>query len=251
MSAQFVVLGAPRTGSTLLVRTLNSLDDVRCHGELLGPDKVRGYEDGFDLVNASSSERKERELRLLQERERDPLAFIKNSLSGSSTATGMKIIYSQFLTPGWNDVVEYLLTAADIKFIHLTRKNLLRRYVSEQIAHAGGPIHSGAGGRSEVPMKIHVDVDAFLQRSTEIEAEASQIASLLSNEQVLEITYEELAADAPATVGRVAQFLTVDIDHSAVEPALKKVGAANLSDTVSNYQELLDNPATRPMALAE
>ena len=100
-------------------------------------------------------------------------------------------------------------------------------------------------------MKIHVDVDAFLQRSTEIEAEASQIASLLSNEQVLEITYEELAADAPATVGRVAQFLTVDIDHSAVEPALKKVGAANLSDTVSNYQELLDNPATRPMALAE
>jgi LPS sulfotransferase NodH len=251
MSTEFVVLGAPRTGSTLLVRTLNSLEGVRCHGELLGPDKVRGYEDGFDLVNASQSERKEREQRLLQERQSDPLAFIQKALAGSNTATGLKIIYTQFLTPGWRDVVEYLLTTAEIKFIHLTRQNLLRRYVSEQIAHAGGPIHSGAGGRSEVPMKIHVDVDAFLQRSTEIEAEASQLAALLSSQQLLEITYEELAADTPATIGRIAQFLGVDIDHVAVEPALKKVGAADLGDAVSNYQELLENPATRPLALAD
>ena len=55
----FVIVGAPRTGSTLLVKTLNSLAGVCCHGELLGSQNVRGYEDGFDLVNASKSEREE------------------------------------------------------------------------------------------------------------------------------------------------------------------------------------------------
>ncbi len=38
---------------------------------------------------------------------------------------------------------------------------------------------------------------------------------------------------------------------SDIKPALQKVGAANLSDSVSNYQELLDHPATRALALAD
>ena len=98
MSIQFVILGAPRTGSTLLVRTLNSLDDVLCHGELLGPDKVRGYEGGFDLVAASPDERKEREQRLLLEREQSPLGFIKHALSGAHAATGLKAVSETHLT---------------------------------------------------------------------------------------------------------------------------------------------------------
>ena len=53
MSVKFVIVGAPRTGSTLLVKTLNSLDGVCCHGELLNVPMVRGYEDGFDLLTAS------------------------------------------------------------------------------------------------------------------------------------------------------------------------------------------------------
>ena len=67
MRVKFVIVGAARTGSTLLVRTLNTLEGVRCHGELLGPENVRGYEDGFDLVKASKSEREARTRRLLLE----------------------------------------------------------------------------------------------------------------------------------------------------------------------------------------
>ena len=35
MGNRFIIIGAPRTGSTLLVRTLNSIDGICCHGELL------------------------------------------------------------------------------------------------------------------------------------------------------------------------------------------------------------------------
>jgi hypothetical protein len=56
MSTQFVV-GAPRTGSTLLVKTLNTLEDMRCQCGLLGEDKVRSDEYGVDLISAGSSQR--------------------------------------------------------------------------------------------------------------------------------------------------------------------------------------------------
>ncbi len=78
---KFVIVGAPRTGSTLLVKTLNNLDGVCCHGELLGPENVRGYEDGFDLVKASKSEREARSQRLLLERNSDPIGFIDRTLT--------------------------------------------------------------------------------------------------------------------------------------------------------------------------
>jgi LPS sulfotransferase NodH len=251
MGIKFVIVGAPRTGSTLLVKTLNSLDGVCCHGELLGSENVRGYEDGFDLVKASKSEREARTRRLLLERNTDPVDFIDKALTSGSTATGFKALYSAFLSPQWCEVIAFLQAIPDIKFIHLTRKNTLRRYVSEQILLEGGPNHSAAGGKSESPITVQVDIDAFLHKSAQIEAEGMELCSLLSKQSVLDITYEELSANTAATVARVCQFLGLEIMPSEIKPALQKVGAANLSDSVSNYQELLDNPATRTLALMD
>ena len=96
MPISFVIVGAPRTGSTLLVKTLNSLPGVCCHGELLGSQNVRGYEDGFDLVNASKSEREERLQRLLLERDSDPVGFMQRALSSDNTACGFKALTVRF-----------------------------------------------------------------------------------------------------------------------------------------------------------
>ena len=229
MPISFVIVGAPRTGSTLLVKTLNSLPGVCCHGELLGSQNVRGYEDGFDLVNASKSEREERLQRLLLERDSDPVGFMQRALSSDNTACGFKALYSAFLKPQWNDARTWLLALPDIRFIHLTRKNTLRRFVSEQIFLNGGPNHSGAGGRSETPIKIHIDIGAFETRSAEI----------------------ELSTHTASTLARVCQFLALDDAPPNIEPALKKVGAAHLKDSVSNFQELRDNKATRDLALMD
>jgi len=251
MGIKFVIVGAPRTGSTLLVKTINNLNGVCCHGELLGPEKVRGYEDGFDLVKASKSEREARTQRLLLERNTDPVDFIDRVLIADHTATGFKALYSAFLDPRWREVIAFLQTNPAIKFIHLTRKNTLRRYISEQILLEGGPNHSGAGGKSDMPIKVRVDIDAFLRRSSQIEAEGNEITALLAKQTVLNITYEKLSADTTATVARVCRFLALVNSPLDIKPALTKVGAANLSDSVSNYQELLDNPATRTLVLMD
>ncbi len=251
MGIKFVIAGAARTGSTLLVRTLNSIDGVCCHGELLGMNFVRGYEDGLNLVKMSESERQARTERLLQERNTDPVAFIARTLTSDHAATGFKALYSTFLRPQWREVVAFLQSTPDIRFIHLTRKNSLRRFISEQILLEGGPNHSGAGGKSEIPIKVHVDIDAFLRKSALVATQAEEFCSLISKHAVLDITYEELSANTTATVARVCEFLALDTIPSDIKPALEKVGAANLSDAVRNYQELLDNPATRTLALTD
>ena len=139
----------------------------------------------------------------------------------------------------------------DIRFIHLTRNNALRRFVSEHIFLNGGPNHSGAGGRSETPIQVHIDIDAFEKRSAEIEAERRALCATLLHEDVLNITYEELSIHTATTLARVCQFLEVDDVPPNIEPALKKVGAAYLKDSVSNFQELRDNKATHALALMD
>jgi LPS sulfotransferase NodH len=98
---------------------------------------------------------------------------------------------------------------------------------------------------------VHVDIDAFLRRAAEIDAEGTELGSLLSNQAVLDISYEELAADTSTTVARVCQFLGLESVPSGIKPALDKVGAADLRNSVSNFQDLLDNPATRTLALTD
>lgn len=251
MSTKFVIVGAPRTGSTLLVKTLNNLDGVCCHGELLGDDQVRGYQDGVDLLTINQHERKSRVQRLLQERNADPVGFIERALSGVDTTTGFKALYSAFLNPRWIEVINSLQGIEGIRFIHLTRNNSLRRFISEQILLQGGPNHSDAGGRSEVPIQIHVDIELFQRRSSELDAQARELSAMLSEQKVLEANYETLAADTAACVTQVCHFLGLDSVSSNIEPALKKVGATDLQDSVSNYQELLDHPATREQALTD
>ncbi len=251
MTARFVIVGAPRTGSTLLVRTLNSLSGVRCHGELLQRNVVRGLEDGFDPEQATAEERKARAERLYDEREANPVEFIEKALSGDSLAIGLKITYEIFFDERWRAVIERLVGDPETRFVHLKRHNDLRRYVSEEILYAGGPNHSGAGGRAEQAVQISVDIDAFLARQREIDDAEKSFRSLAAGREVLDVSYEAMAEDIGREVSRVCEFLDRAIDASGTQAALSKVGAKDLRDTVSNVDELLAHKATRDFVQAE
>jgi len=251
MTARFVIVGAPRTGSTLLVRTLNSLSGVRCHGELLQRNVVRGLEDGFDPEQATAEERKARAQRLYDAREAGPVDFIEQALSGDSLAIGLKITYEIFFDERWRAVIERLVGNSDTRFIHLKRHNDLRRYVSEEILYAGGPNHSGAGGRAEQAVQINVDIDAFLTRQGAINDAEKSFRSMVAGRDVLDVSYEAMAEDIGREVSRVCAFLDPAIDASGTQAALSKVGAKDLRETVSNVDELLAHEATREFVRAD
>ena len=90
-----------------------------------------------------------------------------------------------------------------------------------------------------------------MQRDRELERQAQTLGEMLSGQPLLDISYEELSADTAGAVRRVAAFLGLAAAPADVKPALSKVGAADLRDTVSNYEELLAHPATRALLLAD
>ncbi|NQX89244.1 MAG: sulfotransferase [Halioglobus sp.] len=246
MNTQFIIIGAPRTGSTLLVRTLNSIAGLCCHGELLAT-QVRGYQDGFDPAQASKDERDWRLRRLREARDLDPAHFILSALDRDKVTTGFKALYSALLDVRWHTVQDALKTQKTLKIIHLTRRNSLRRYVSEQIMQSGGANHSAAGGKSDINIKVTIDIAAYQQATSALQAQGDQLLNLFRNHPLLAVTYEQLAEDTSATVSSVCRFLDVDNFPDKIVPALSKVGAADLKESVSNYQELLDHPSTRTL----
>ncbi|GAB3288500.1 Stf0 family sulfotransferase [Parahaliea aestuarii] len=242
----FIIVGAPRTGSTLLVRTLNSIPGICCHGELLNAGKVVGYVDDFDTINASETERKAHRERLTRWRDSDPEGFLDAALKADSVA-GLKLLYGAILHPRWRETVDSLLAGSRLKIIHLRRRNRLRRYLSEQVMKTTGATHSGLGGGANrfKRNKLHIDVQAFQRSESTIEQQAKKVSALCSSQPTLEVDYENLAQDFDSEIRRVTEFLGVDIGSGSIRPALEKIGANDLREAISNYAELAANPLTQ------
>lgn len=249
MSTRFVIVGAARTGSTMLVKTLDGVTGIRCHGELLNNDGVRGYADGFDAFAATPQERKARGSRLDRARKTDQAAFIRDALASDAAATGFKALYSAFFDPRWSRAIDYLRGEPAVKFVHLVRHNDLRRYVSEQILNAGGTNHSAVGGRSNRSVRVTIDIDAFCRSRDATRSELERARQLMAGHDVLEVSYEDMAGQPGAVIAGVCEFLGVVVDPGSVEPALQKVGASDLRESVHNFDELLAHEATRDLAL--
>lgn len=250
MARRFVIIGAPRTGTTLLVRTLHSIEGITCHGELLNQGVVRGLMDGFAPLFSTEEQRVHRARRLLEERDRDPVAFVRGVLGRSGGAVGFKILYRELLGQRSEAVTRFLLAQPDLVFVHLRRRNALRRYISECILRKGGPNHSDLGGRSERSLEIHVDIEDFMRHDAELTRQMQAVDARLAGRRIYRVDYEALAADVPDVVSDISRFLGVDVSPDAIQPGLRKVGAEDLRGVVSNYQQLLDDERTRPWLLA-
>src|SRR5436309_6083222 len=85
---RFVVLNAPRTGSNYLCTVLNSHPEVLCHHEIFNPHVVgvaRHLQiNGFRMGT-------------LEERERDPIAFLQRVWESGAeyTSVGFKLCWKQ------------------------------------------------------------------------------------------------------------------------------------------------------------
>src|SRR5262249_26215232 len=128
-ATRFIILCAARTGSTMLRHMLNSHPNVRCHGEVMtgrGLDSLAGDRDGDAAVTRT----------LLDRRGSDPQGFLEDVVldPGSAKAVGFKIKYEELLLSDYAWLLGWLKSHREIRVIHLTRENRLKRLVSEVTA---------------------------------------------------------------------------------------------------------------------
>lgn len=125
---RFIVLCADRTGSYMLTTSLNSSPNIVCIGELFNPfvKHINFRVDGHKIVNPDKRAlRNTDSMQVLDSR-----VFCERP--NEIRAVGFKAPHPHFWAQ--NQLLEWLVSERDVRVLHLCRRNMLRRLVSQKIA---------------------------------------------------------------------------------------------------------------------
>lgn len=226
---KFVILGRSRVGSNFLRGLLNSHNQVTVFGELF-QNKERI---GWALPGYHPSRKT---LQLFHEA---PVEFLERKVFRTFpehiAAVGFKIFYYHAQDEMWKPVWDYLRTVPDLKIIHIKRRNILKTHLSRQRAIKTDRWVNVNGGR-EPQRSIALDFEACLDDFIRTRAWEEAYDAYFADNDVLEVMYEDLAADYQRETRRVQAFLGVDAE--AVQPETYKQARQPLSEAIANYCEL-------------
>ena len=207
----FIVLTRSRTGSNMLISMLDSHPNIRAEGELfrdLNP-KFSGL--ALNLVFS----RQPRHVR----------------------ASGFKIFYGHARKGGATSVWDKLERMDRLSVIHLKRENILRALVSDRIARDQGVwLTKSPKDLPKQCKRIKLSVaeaerEFNLTRLHELEGDRR-----FSAHPRLEVYYENLVSDIPATFKKVTEFFCVPYVEPRIQ--LHKQNPEPLKDLLVNYDEL-------------
>lgn len=220
--SQFVVLCAERTGSNLLCGMLDSHSGVAVGGELfnsynLENDKIPWPRPLGDEILAL---RKDNPGQFLQ-------ALFSDAAASGHGCAGFKLTYGQGDT--FDLGRRYLESNKKIRVLHLKRKNLLRRLLSEERARKSGVWAVKSGGVVPEPGPVELSFDLCVRNFRRIECQQTQYAARFAEHQVLDIWYEDMVEDMLGTCSRVFEFLGIGPVRD-VQVLYAKTGTSKLED---------------------
>ena len=212
---RFLILGRPRSGTTLLNRLLNQVEGLRCEGEVLHHAVLR------------------------------PRGFL-NRLSGMRPAEvyGAKLITYQMLeVQRIADPAAFLdaLVADGWQLIHLQRGTFAQSLSLSQ-AQARGQYHirkgqdAGQGGAAQPPQEIEIDPAQFLRQIEWNEATLEYEKALLAPFDPLVVDYARDLADAAQhqpTIDRICAAMGI-----ASGPVLADLARTGKRQKVANMEVL-------------
>jgi len=211
---KFVVLTRDRTGSNMLIQSLNSHPRIAADYEVFAKLYDRSEEEILDRTYG-----------------RQPF-YIR--------AKGFKIFYYHPQDAEGSPVWELLQAVEGLHVIHLKRRNILNALVSSRVAYQTGVY----GVRNEREASQYGDTLPTV-RFTPKELEDDFIrnrewevwgARTFADKPSLDVVYEDIAANLTGEVGRVVTFLGL-IPH-VPHTDFRKQRTRSLWDTVENYGDL-------------
>lgn len=232
---RFVVVGAERTGSNLLVDMLATHPDVAAAGELFNTRMIdEGQLDARMVADVDVAS-------MLRQRREDPPAFL-DAMAARATgsgrrAFGFKLLYYHMLSD--NRVVDHLLSQPDLRVIHLVRRDRVARYVSQVRAERTDQWWSAAsddaaqrrsGGAVEVDPRMLLWDMQFMEQLEE------RTRATFAGFRGVEIAYEDLAADLEGATATALALL--DLPPARLAPQSQKQGDGDARKRIVNWQEL-------------
>ncbi|MBP6016420.1 MAG: sulfotransferase [Candidatus Promineofilum sp.] len=231
--ARFICVGDPRTGSTLLMRSLNNHSRIIGYGEIVKSiDRYPGHYHEFGNREA-----------LFQ---RHPVEFLETKVfrrySPGIEAVGFKIFYHHApRETAWGQAVwDYLVGQPQLKVLRLKRHNLLKTFLSRKQAGLTGEYIKYSGTAPAVDLDA-AEAREFFERTRAAEAEYDL---MFAGHALLEVVYEDLTRDYAAMMGRIQSFLGVAYEN--IDPGTEKRPSRSLSSQIANYSQLREQFQASP-----
>ncbi|QEC69589.1 sulfotransferase [Panacibacter ginsenosidivorans] len=230
---KFIVFTTPRTGSTLLVKSLDRHPEIFCAGEifLLNGTQFHG-ECSFPFWKLPLP-KKAIYIMNFPNMWMNLSSFLKNFFTPANgeKAKGFKMMHFQtFYVPG---MIEYI-KKNDIKVILLLRENLLKNTLSDLRARDTGVYHNSGNVAEKLP-KFNVDIPQLEKKMEEIAGIQKELENVTSSMNTLKITYEDFE-NWDATISKVLNF--INVENIQLPPVSKKLNPDKLEDMIENYDEM-------------
>ena len=255
----FVIIGMPRTGSTLLQTTLAQHPDIKMYGELFhaveaeraGPHAITSKK-GNIFFNAGSD---------------DAIDFLRTNVWNKENkkygAVGFKLFGELVNSAGTSKIFLRLKAEfPDLKFIHIERLNLLECWVSRKAASLTGKwIESDKSSKDKNDIKITanpIELEGFFKNYDEINGFFR--SDFFPANNYLNVEYEQLSNEYEKNSLRIFNFL--NLPTVQVAPSIKKQRSLTAPQQIENFEEIslyfskskyakmMNNPAVAPITHA-
>lgn len=224
---KFIILSSQRSGSTYLQILLNSHPEIIVGGEIFNPTPQHLIEKGHipeDKIKLKDS---------------DPEEYLNwFFLSGNkypAKVMGFRLFYEHGKTER-EKIWKILKETHNIRIIHLQRKNLLRQFVSLQLAEKTSRWLRKESEEIYKYEPILIDYKQCLKYFRKQKRKSQRALDFFESSQILEILYEDLDAVPVRVTDEVTGFL--GLDPAELSCDLGKQNFQSLSEVISNYVRL-------------
>ena len=225
---RFVVIAAPRSGSTFIERFLHAQDDIFCNGEVFHRKKAYLSWPERDLTETVQAE--------LETLRAKPKQLIERvySMSYGRAHVGFKLLL--YHAP---EALDALVADPNVKKVLLFRQNAMASYASDRVANETQTWQIEAGKKLPSIPKVRFDEKDFQRfwrrRSNAYRRVAKKLTD--SGQPFHMIHYEEISE--PVFLASLLCFIGANAGTARYNAPLQKIGSTDVVSRFANPDEVL------------
>ncbi len=232
---KFVIVGTQRSGTTMLVNSLDGLRKMSCFGEILS-ERVSQK----PVVHWQEEMIKQRKLKTencygkwLEQNPNGSLSDFLDNLFQRDEFVGFKMLYRHYMKK--KELLDlYFAKSPDIKFIHIYRENKTKQAISHKLKKS-----------VRFTEKLFVDKDWVINKMVpELNRMENELYEFLKDKRYISLCYEDLTGDKE--IRNLPKVHSTQILHFLKYPervqipvSIKKHWPSEIKDRVENYKDFI------------